>query len=59
MALFERSNFLYQRSSDRSIWLLLAVTAFAIPISVKFYFTERDLEVIFPAELLVGLAALC
>ena len=58
MALFDRSNNLVQRSSDRSIWLLLTVIAFSIPLSVKFYFTENDLEVIFPAELLVGLAAL-
>ena len=58
MALFKRINSTNLSSSDRSIWLLLVVTAFSIPLSLKLYSTERDLEVIFPAELLVGLTAL-
>jgi len=38
-------------------WLLL-VTVFSIPLSVKVYFLPIDLEVIFPAEPLIGICFL-
>jgi len=58
MDLFKLINRTLPRTSDRSIWFLLVVTAISIPLSVKLYSAGKDLEVIFPAELLVGLTAL-
>ncbi|MFZ1687375.1 MAG: O-antigen ligase family protein, partial [Flavobacteriales bacterium] len=39
---------------DRTLRTLLGATAFAIPLSVKVFFPGVDLEIIFPAEPLIG-----
>ena len=43
-----------ERSMDRLYWLLLV----SLPLSVKVYFQPIDLEVIFPAEPLLGVLLL-